>query len=70
MVKRLSHLGYRVVRQTGSHARLTWNEGAYEHHLTIPLHRPLKVGILAGILKEVSQAHNLPREELLKLLDL
>ncbi|MFN3179218.1 MAG: hypothetical protein ACK41R_03545 [Thermus sp.] len=50
--------------------RLTWSEGSQEHHLTIPLHRPLKVGILAGVLKEVSQVRNLTREELLKLLDL
>ncbi|GAA5337008.1 type II toxin-antitoxin system HicA family toxin [Thermus antranikianii] len=64
LAKRLSRLGYQVVRQTGSHLRLTWNEGGQEHHLTIPRHH------LAGILREIAEARNLTREELLKLLDL
>lgn len=70
LAKRLSRLGYQVVRQTGSHIRPTWNEGGQEHHLTIPRHHPLKLGTLAGILREIAEARNLTREELLKLLDL
>ncbi|TBH17249.1 MULTISPECIES: type II toxin-antitoxin system HicA family toxin [Thermus] len=70
LAKRLSRLGYRVTRQTGSHLRLTWREGDREHHVTIPLHRPLKLGTLAGIVREIAQAHNLAREELLAILDL
>lgn len=70
LAKRLCRLGYQVTRQTGSHPHLTWREGDWERHVTIPLHRPLKLGTLAGIVREIAQAHNLAREELLAILDL
>ena len=41
----LRKLGYSVTRQTGSHVRLTTDEHG-EHHLTIPLHSPLRIGTL------------------------
>ncbi|MCX5727868.1 MAG: type II toxin-antitoxin system HicA family toxin [Nitrospirae bacterium] len=42
-------LGYSVTRQTGSHLRLMTSEHG-EHHLTIPLHSPLRIGTLSAIL--------------------
>ncbi len=45
----LRKLGYSVTRQTGSHVRLTTYEHG-EHHLTIPLHSPLRIGTLSAIL--------------------
>lgn len=45
--------GYEVTRQTGSHVRLSKTE-ADEHHITIPRHKPLKVGTLNGILRDVA----------------
>ncbi|MEK6639857.1 MAG: type II toxin-antitoxin system HicA family toxin [Nitrospirota bacterium] len=41
----LRKLGYSVNRQNGSHVRLTTHEHG-EHHLTIPLHSPLRIGTL------------------------
>jgi len=38
------------------------------HHITIPYHRPIKVGTLAGILGDVAAHHQMTREELLVLL--
>jgi predicted RNA binding protein YcfA (HicA-like mRNA interferase family) len=35
---------YEAVRQTGSHMRLSKTVGE-EHHITIPRHKPLKVGL-------------------------
>ena len=49
----LRRYGYEITRQRGSHIRLTTQANG-EHHLTIPLHRPLRVGTLAGILGEVA----------------
>jgi predicted RNA binding protein YcfA (HicA-like mRNA interferase family) len=46
LVKRLSVLGYRQTRQTGSHVRVTC-DAPRQHHVTIPLHDPLRVGTLA-----------------------
>lgn len=47
LAQALQTFGYRVSRQTGSHVRLTTVERG-EHHVTIPRHRSLRVGTLAG----------------------
>lgn len=56
--KELAHLlekyGYRIDHQTGSHMRLISVLNNIEHHITIPAHKPLKVGTLSGILNEVA----------------
>ena len=67
LVKHLGKLGYAVSRQTGSHLRLTRNEGG-EHHVTIPNHDPLRIGTLAAILDSVAKHLGVSREELLELL--
>ena len=46
--------GYVLMRQRGSHMRLTSNYLGYEHHVTIPRHNPLRVGTLNQILDEVA----------------
>lgn len=48
LAKALGRLGYGVVRQTGSHMRLTRDEPE-RHHITIPAHDPLKLGTLAAV---------------------
>ena len=63
----LRKLGYSVTRQTGSHVRLTTDEHG-EHHLTIPLHSPLRIGTLSAILYDVSTHFNVSREQLLEIL--
>ncbi len=50
----LLRYGYRLVRQTGSHLRLTSRFTGTEHHLSIPAHKTLKVGMVAGILGDVA----------------
>lgn len=60
--------GYSIVRQTGSHLRLTSAYRGAEHHITIPKHDPLKVGTLSGILADVASYLDLPREELMRRL--
>jgi predicted RNA binding protein YcfA (HicA-like mRNA interferase family) len=63
----LRKLGYSVTRQTGSHLRLTTYEHG-EHHLTIPLHSPLRIGTLSAILYDVSTHFKVSREQLLEIL--
>jgi predicted RNA binding protein YcfA (HicA-like mRNA interferase family) len=65
LVKALASFGYGVDRQTGSHIRLTTQQNG-EHHLTIPAHDPIKVGMLNAILREVAEHFSLSRDELLK----
>ncbi len=50
----LGRYGYQVTRQIGSHMRLTSSYKGTEHHVTIPKHKPLKVGTLSNIVKEVA----------------
>lgn len=67
LIHALQKLGYASTRQSGSHVRLTCNEPKV-HHITIPLHDPLRVGTLAGIIADVTQTHSLSREVLLRKL--
>lgn len=67
LVRRLSTLGYRQSRQTGSHVRVTCGTPR-QHHVTIPLHDPLRVGTLAAILADVAEAHGMDRDTLLERL--
>jgi len=63
----LRQYGYEVTRQTGSHMRLTTLQGG-EHHITIPRHKPLRVGTLSAILKDVAQHFGIEREVLIRSL--
>ncbi len=67
LAKALGRVGYRVVRQSGSHVRLT-RDGSEQHHITIPAHDPLKIGTLAAILTEIASHLKVDRDELLKRL--
>lgn len=58
------HYGYEVTRQTGSHLRLTTTQRG-EHHVTIPVGGPLRVGTLAGILAAVGEHFELSREDVI-----
>jgi predicted RNA binding protein YcfA (HicA-like mRNA interferase family) len=64
LARALGVLGYRVIRQTGSHMRLVTLEHG-EHHVTIPKRPSLRVGTLAGILGDVAQHFELTRNDLL-----
>ena len=63
LAKLLGRYQYRIVRQTGSHLRLTSNMMRTEHHITIPAHRQLRVGTLSAILGEVASYVEEDRDE-------
>jgi predicted RNA binding protein YcfA (HicA-like mRNA interferase family) len=63
LAKLLKRYGYEVTRQVGSHMRLTTERGG-EHHITIPQHKPLRIGTLNGILKDVAEHLKLSRDDL------
>lgn len=64
LIKILKHFQYHVVRQTGSHIRLTSNETNLS--ITIPNHSPLKVGTLNSILNDIAFQLGITKDELLK----
>lgn len=67
LVRILETLGYRVVRQRGSHVRLHC-DGLPAHSVTVPMHDPLKVGTLHGILFEVASMRSVSLDSLVSLL--
>ena len=60
----LRRYGYEVTRQTGSHLRLTSTLKGMEHHITIPLHKHLKVGTLNAILMDIASHLDMSKDEL------
>jgi predicted RNA binding protein YcfA (HicA-like mRNA interferase family) len=55
LTRLLHRYGYCVDHQTGSHQRLSADIAGKTHNLTIPRHKPLRVGTLHGILKDVAE---------------
>ena len=66
LIKALARLGYKPVRQTGSHIRLECDDPV--HAITIPNHRPLRVGTLAAIITDVAAQQNMDRATLIRLM--
>jgi predicted RNA binding protein YcfA (HicA-like mRNA interferase family) len=67
LAKALSRFGYAITRQTGSHIRLTTVLNG-EHHITIPAHRPLKIGTLNSILSEAAGHLKIAKADILEKL--
>lgn len=64
LARLLRRYGYSVSRQTGSHLRLTSRIMGFEHHVTIPVHRELRLGTLRSIVSEVANYLRKDRENL------
>ena len=64
LVKALTRLGYEVVRQRGSHIRLSHPDSKNYPKITVPNHKEVKIGLLNKILKDV----HIEPDEFLKLL--
>ncbi|SEO11783.1 MULTISPECIES: type II toxin-antitoxin system HicA family toxin [unclassified Mucilaginibacter] len=69
LVKLLSKYGYKVIRQVGSHIRMslaTTDEGAKS--ITIPNHNPIKLGTLMSIINDVSSQLKISKEDIINKL--
>ena len=66
LARLLGRYGYRIVRRTGSHMRLVSSSKGLEHRITIPKHKPLRVGTLSNILKEVAAYLEMERQDLIR----
>lgn len=63
LIQGLEKIGYVTTRQRGSHVRPTATRNG-EHHVTVPLHNPLKIGTLAAILNDVASHLRIERSVL------
>lgn len=68
LIKLLMSLGYKIVRQKGSHVRLRKITEAGEHDITVPKHSEIAKGTLNDILSKISIWNNIPKEHLIDLL--
>jgi len=60
LITLLKRYGYVIIRQTGSHIRLSKELPAGdEHNITVPNHRPIKIGTLQSIVTQVCKLNNL-----------
>jgi len=65
LVRALERIGYRQIRQKGSHVTLV-SHTPNEHHIVVPLHNPLKLGMFAGIITDVARNRNISKDELVR----
>ncbi|QEM05597.1 type II toxin-antitoxin system HicA family toxin [Mucilaginibacter sp. P25] len=68
LIKVLLKYGYEVIRQTGSHIRLsiTLNDGV--KNITIPNHDPIKLGTLMAIINDVAEQLKINKEDIINKL--
>ncbi|WP_373514372.1 type II toxin-antitoxin system HicA family toxin [Persicitalea sp.] len=63
LVKRLGRFGYIISHQTGSHIIVRTQQNG-EHTLSVPNHKPLRVGTLSSILNDVAEHFGLSKAEI------
>ena len=68
LIKKLQRLGYVIVRQKGSHVRLSKKYKEGEHPITIPNHNPVKIGTLNNILTDLAEKMKISKSELVEQL--
>ncbi len=66
LIRRLRKLGYEQTRQSGSHVRLTRTSDDGDHHVTVPLHSPLRVGTLNAILGDIAEHLGMSKDDLIR----
>jgi predicted RNA binding protein YcfA (HicA-like mRNA interferase family) len=59
LISLLRRYGYVIIKQTGSHVRLSKKLDNGEHSITVPNHKPIKMGTLQSIVKDICFANNL-----------
>jgi len=64
LARLLGKYNYQITRQTGGHLRLTSTRMGTEHHITIPRHKPLRVGTLSNIVNDVAAYLEMERQSL------
>lgn len=64
----LEAYGYKIIRQTGSHIRLTSAIKGEAHHITIPRHSPIKIGTLNQIISAIASYLEMDKKDLIEKL--
>lgn len=54
LIKKLARYGYEPSRQSGSYIRVTRTTDESQNHITLPNHKPSRLGTLSSILDDVA----------------
>ena len=65
LIRLMDTLGYQVIRQKGSHVRLS-HAGPPPHFVTVPRHKRLKTGTLQSILAEIARMRSTTVDSLIE----
>lgn len=65
LARLLRRYGYEITRQTGSHMRLASTFKGTVHHITIPAHRQIRIGVLSAVLADAAAYLEIDRQKLL-----
>ena len=68
LVKVLSKYGYEVIRQSGSHIRMSITTKNGVGNITVPNHDSIRLGTLMSIISEVADHLKVTREEIINKL--
>lgn len=68
LIHLLRKLGYKIIRQKGSHVRIAAKTPKGFHKITIPNHKTMAAGTLNDIISNVAFWNNLSKEELINKL--
>ena len=66
LIKFLQSLGYKIIRQRGSHIRLEKDSPSGAHAITVPNHREIAKGTLNDILGALARNIGRDRSDLIK----
>ena len=66
LIKFLQSLGYKIVRQRGSHIRLEKHAASGVHAITVPNHREIAKGTLSDILGALARNIGRDKSDLIK----
>ena len=66
LIKKLKVFDYTLVRQVGSHIRLSSGYMVEKHLITIPNHSPIKIGTPNSILNDIAEYLNIEKSELIE----
>lgn len=67
LVSALNRLGYRLIHQRGSHAKLR-HDGPPAHTVSVPMHRSIKTGMLHAVISEVAKMRSVTVQSIVESL--
>jgi predicted RNA binding protein YcfA (HicA-like mRNA interferase family) len=64
----LEAFGYQITRELGSNIRLTRTVEGARRSITIPDHRPIKIGTLNSVLAQIAEEQKISKKSLIEKL--